>query len=70
MLEVVDKVQEVASFKFDLKRDESRKGEYAKMIADIKKAEKILGWEPKRTIEDSVKSLVKWYKLHPNGWDK
>src|SRR3989344_9014659 len=69
VLEVVDKVQEATSFKFDLKRAESRKGEYAKMIANINKAEKILGWEPKRTIEDSVKSLVKWYKLHPNGWD-
>ena len=70
VLEVVDKVQEATSFKFDLKRTEPRKGEPTKLVADIKKAKKILGWEPKRTIKDSVKSLVKWYKLHPNGWDK
>ena len=36
--------------------------------ASIKKAKDILNWEPKRTIEDSVKSLVKWYKGRPTGW--
>jgi len=34
------------------------------------KAKKVLGWEPKRTIKDSVESLVSWYKKHPHGWSK
>ena len=48
----------------------SREGEYAKMIAEIKKAKKLLHWEPKRSIANSVETLVKWYQKHPQGWEK
>jgi UDP-glucose 4-epimerase len=68
VLEIVEKVQEVTGEKFNLKKTQPRQGEYAKMIASIEKAKKILGWEPQRKIEDSVKSLVLWYKNHPQGW--
>jgi len=70
VLEIVEKVQEITGTKFDLKKAAPRQGEYAKMIADIKKAKEVLGWEPQRNIEDSVKSLVAWYKAHPKGWEK
>ncbi len=70
VLEVVKKVQEVTGKKFPLKKTTPRQGEYAKIFADIRKAKKILGWQPKRTIEDSVRSLVKWYNKHPSGWEK
>lgn len=69
VLEIVNQVQEITGVKFDIKKAEARKGEPTKLVADIKKAKKILGWEPKRSLEDSVRSLVKWYKKHPNGWD-
>ncbi len=69
VLEIVNKVQEVTDVKFDLKRTEPRKGDPARLIASIAKAKKILNWEPKRTIKDSVSSLVTWYTKHPNGWE-
>ena len=68
VLEVVNKVQEATGAKFDLKKTSPRQGEYAKMIAKIDKAKNILDWEPKREIKDSVKSLIAWYKTHPEGW--
>lgn len=68
VLEIVNKVQEVTHVKFDLKTTEPRKGDPARLIASIEKAKKILNWEPKRTIKDSVSSLVKWYTNHPKGW--
>ncbi|HLE48805.1 MAG TPA: UDP-glucose 4-epimerase GalE [Patescibacteria group bacterium] len=68
VLEIVNTVQEITGVKFDTKRGEPRKGEPTKLIGDIKKAKKVLGWTPKRTIKDSVESLVKWYKIHPKGW--
>ena len=68
VLEIVDAVQKITGVKFDLKKAEPRKGEYAKMIADIKKAKKVLGWVPSRTIKDSVSSLVAWYERYPHGW--
>lgn len=71
VLEVVNKVQELTGKKFEIKSsDKPRQGEAPKLIASIDKAKKILGWQPKRTIEDSVKSLIKWYTKHPQGWDK
>ncbi len=68
VLEIVEKVQEITGVKFDLKKGEPRKGEYAKIYADISRARKVLKWTPKRSIEDSVESLVKWYTKHPQGW--
>jgi UDP-glucose 4-epimerase len=70
VLEVVNKVQDLTGAKFTVGKSKPRDGEYAKMIADTNKARKVLGWEHKRDIADSVKSLIKWYNLHPNGWDK
>jgi len=69
VLEIVEKTQKITGKKFDLGKGEKRKGEYSKIFANIDKARKVLGWEPKRKLEDSVESLVKWYKEHPNGWN-
>ncbi len=69
VLEIVNKVQEVTGTKFEIKKTTPRKGDPARIVASIEKAKSVLGWKPKRTIEDSVKSLVKWYKVHPKGWD-
>lgn len=68
VLEVVSKVQSATGKKFDFARSVARQGEYATMYADISKAKRVLGWEPKRSIEDSVKSLISWYSAHPHGW--
>jgi len=70
VLEIVKAVQKITGVKFDLKKGEVRKGEYARVFADIKKAKEILGWTPERTIVDSVDSLTKWYKSHPMGWSE
>ncbi|GAB4219750.1 MAG: UDP-glucose 4-epimerase GalE [Candidatus Microgenomates bacterium] len=71
VLEIVNKVQELTGKKFDIKSSEKlRQGEAPKLIASIKKAKTLLNWQPKRTIEDSVRSLIKWYTAHPNGWEK
>lgn len=69
VLSVVEKVQQVVGVKFKIEKTAPREGEYATMIASIDKAKKILGWRPERSLEDSVKSLVSWYKKHPQGWD-
>jgi UDP-glucose 4-epimerase len=68
VLEVVKQVQKITKAKFPIKKGKARKGEYAEIYANISKAKKILRWEPKRTIKDSVLSLVKWYQKHPRGW--
>ncbi len=47
-----------------------RKGEADKMIADFSKAKQVLGWQPTHTLEQSIESLLAWYKKHPTGWEK
>lgn len=69
VLEIVKEIEKVTDFHFDLKKGAERQGEYAKMIADITKAKEVLHWEPKRTLEQTIKSLQTWYTAHPHGWD-
>jgi len=68
VLEIVEAVKKETGADFAVGQTQPRLGEYAEMRADNRKAKEILGWVPKRTIADSVKSLVTWYRLHPNGW--
>lgn len=68
--DIISKVQEVTGAKFKVEKTTPREGDPVELIASINKAEKVLGWKPKRTIEDSVRSLVKWYKAHSLGWEK
>lgn len=66
--EIIDTVKRVTGKEFLVGRSRQRKGEYPEMIAATAKAAKMLGWKPKRTIEDSITSLVSWYSKHPSGW--
>jgi len=70
VLEIVEKVQAVTGVKFPLEKTIPRAGDDAKKIAAIEKAKKVLGWQPKRTIKDSIESLMKWYQAHPHGWER
>lgn len=69
VLEIIDQVQKITGVKFDLGKSLPREGETAKFFTSIKKAQEVLGWEPKRTLEDSIKSLASWFKNHPQGWE-
>ncbi len=67
--EIVEKVMQITGKKFTPQKGKSRKGEPSKLFADITKVRKVFGWEPKYSLEDSIKSLMKWYQKHPNGWE-
>lgn len=70
VLEIVQRIEGTTGVKFDLIKAKPRQGEYAKMVASIKKAKMVLDWKPERTIKDSVNSLMTWYKTHPHGWNR
>jgi len=70
VLEVVNQVKKLTNVEIPIEKANTRQGDDAKKIANIEKAEKVLGWKPTKTIEDSVRSLIVWYKAHPNGWEK
>jgi len=66
--EIISQVQDLTGVRFEVGKGEIRQGEPAEKYAKADKAKKILGWKPSRGIKESVESLVKWYKNHPNGW--
>lgn len=68
VLEIVKEVQKITGKEFPLEKTTPREGDDPKKIASIEKAKSVLGWQPKRSLKDSVESLVKWYTKHPHGW--
>lgn len=70
VLEVIKTVQTLTRAKYNIiYAQKPRLGEYVKMISSVSKAKKVLEWMPKRKINDSITSLLSWYKTHPNGWE-
>lgn len=69
VLEIVETVEKFTDKKLSRDMGQKREGEYAIAIASIEKAKKVLGWEPERSLEDSIRTLIEWYKKYPNGWD-
>ncbi|MDO8452435.1 MAG: UDP-glucose 4-epimerase GalE [bacterium] len=68
VLEIIKVVEKVTGKEIELTKGETRKGDTAKVFASTKKAKEVLGWEATKSLEDSVRSLVTWYNLHPDGW--
>jgi UDP-glucose 4-epimerase len=70
VMEIISQVKKITGAQFEIGKTVPREGDDAKKIADITKAKKVLGWQPKRSVADSVESLITWYKSHPRGWEK
>jgi len=70
VLEVVNEIKRVMGVDFPVSESAQRRtGEIAKIFANYSKAKSLLGWEPKHSLEQSIKTLAQFYKDHPKGWD-
>lgn len=58
--EVFEVCEKVTGKNIPVKKMPRREGDPATLIADNKKAKKILGWNPHRTLQDSVQTAYKW----------
>lgn len=67
--QIVDEVERVLGVTFDKKQAPARAGEPKALFADITAARDILNWQPEKSLEDSIRSLAKWYTRHPNGYN-
>jgi len=43
-------------------RYQRRRGEIADVVADIRKAKRLLGWQPKVTFEEGIQRCVEWHR--------
>jgi len=70
VLEIVNEIKRVMGVEFPVSDSANRRtGEVAKIFANYSKAKSLLGWEPKHSLEQSIKTTAQFYKEHPNGWD-
>lgn len=57
--ELVDIINDISNIKFDVEfEDQQRKNEILDTVANISKARKILGWQPKINIRQGLKTLI------------
>jgi UDP-glucose 4-epimerase len=47
-----------------------RPGDPAVLVADMTRAQEVLGWEPVRRLDDIVASAWAWHSAHPHGYGK
>jgi len=64
VLEVIEATQRVLGCKIPRKHAPSRPGDPASLVASHKKAQEVLGWSPKHTLEDIIRSTYEW-RNHP-----
>ena len=68
--QIAEAVEKEFGMSFEKKTDGAKRaGESARAYADPSKAQKILGWQPQKSLTDSIQSLRRWYEGHPHGWE-
>ncbi|MEO9483342.1 MAG: SDR family oxidoreductase [Ekhidna sp.] len=62
LVELFEFIRKEANSNLEVNFGEERKGDVKHSLADISKARKFLGYDPKYSIEDGLKATFKWYK--------
>ena len=62
VMDILRTCEAVVKRKIPAEIRERRPGDPAALVADSSKAERVLGWSPKRTLEGSIRSAYEWEK--------
>lgn len=68
VLDIVKKVEKHTGVKLKFNFGVPRSGEFVKMFADVSLIGKTLGWKSRKTLDQSITSLISWYTKHPEGY--
>ncbi|WP_249365481.1 hypothetical protein [Cytobacillus citreus] len=66
--EVINTAVEVTRKNFHVIIGNRRQGDPAELVASADKAKKILGWKPKKCINQMIKDAWEWHLRHPDGY--
>ena len=69
VLEVVKAFEKASGIKLPVEYAERRPGDIAYSFATVEKAEKLLNWKAKYTIDDMCKDAWNWQKNNPKGYE-
>jgi UDP-glucose 4-epimerase len=71
VMEVIETARKVTGKAIQTKIEARRPGDPPKLVADARKAKKVLGWKPTMSDLPSIlRSQWEWQKKHPNGYAK
>ncbi|HEW2742361.1 TPA: GDP-mannose 4,6-dehydratase, partial [Streptococcus pneumoniae] len=69
VFEILHSLESVIGSYIPYKITSRRAGDMDVSIADISKAEELLGWKPRYDIMKMCQDTWKWQQKHPNGYD-
>ncbi|OQX78886.1 MAG: UDP-glucose 4-epimerase GalE, partial [Candidatus Omnitrophica bacterium 4484_70.1] len=70
VLEVVKEVERIIGRQLPKKVTDRKPSGVPILVADYKKAEKILGWRPRYGLSEIIESAWRWHKNNPQGFGK
>jgi UDP-glucose-4-epimerase GalE len=69
-LEVLKAVERVLGHPIDYEFTPRRAGDPPVLVASNDRAREVLGWQPRRGIEDMIESASRWRRDYPKGYDE
>ena len=66
LLQMIELMEKFSGKKAKLKLQDKIKADMDVTWADISKAKRLLGWEPKIGFEEGIERLMQWHKANPN----
>lgn len=63
VLELVSAIQAALGREVEARMLPRRPGDAAELVADASKAQRVLGWQPRRGIDDVIASAARWHRL-------
>jgi UDP-glucose 4-epimerase len=66
--EVIDAAKRVTGRDIAVTEEPRRPGDPAQLVATNARAREVLGWEPRRTLEDMIADAWAWHEAHPDGY--
>ena len=61
-MEIIKEVEKIADVPVKYEIVERREGDPAVLVADNKKAKKMLGWSPQNKLSDIILNSLNWHK--------
>lgn len=69
VLEVIQKVQEITKQKLDIRYEDRRPNDPARLVASYDKAKAVLGWAPHYDIERIIQTAWDWHRKNLTGYN-
>ncbi len=68
--EVIETAQDLTGVDVPVVESPRRSGDPARLIADIRRARRLLDWEPQHSLEEIVRDAWGWKRRHPRGYGR